>query len=154
MIKKLRLWLLRVWRWYRHRALYVIADPRDSSITLSKTLFEVMEVMDKEQAQVLVFTVGSGTADVQYAFAINPDIKQPTQLCDIQYNTKLHTIGFETLCPTVARIFYDYGLGTDSPVKLSVDINEFPVGVGADETPTATHLTYYTILRPHDKHHQ
>jgi hypothetical protein len=153
MIKKFRLWLLGVWRWYRHRSLYVIADPADNSVTLSRALFEHMDVMrstsgrsqgeNKEQAKVFMFSVGDGSAGTGiYAFTLNPDIEQPTCLADIQYNSKHRSIGFESLCPTVNRIFYDYGLPYDRPVKLSVEPATIPW--------QGKTFTYYKILRPHD----
>ena len=43
-----------------------------------------------------------------------------TQIADIQYDEKTKTIGFESLCPTVNRIFYDYRLPHSVPVRLSV----------------------------------
>jgi len=146
MIRKFRLWLLGVWRWYRHRSLYVIADPSDNSVTLSRALFDHMDVMNQEQAKVFMFSVGDGSAGTGiYAFTLNPDIQQPTCLADIQYNSKHRSIGFESLCPTVNRIFYDYGIPYDHPVKLSVETATVPVG-SADGKP----FTYYKILRPHD----
>lgn len=148
MIKKFRLWLLGVWRWYRHRSLYVIADPADNSVTLSRALFEHMDVMNQEQAKVFMFSVGDGSAGTGiYAFTLNPDIEQPTCLADIQYNSKHHSIGFESLCPTVNRIFYDYGLPYDKPVKLSV---EMWITYREDPKDIAVPITYYKILRPHD----
>ena len=151
MIKKFRLWLLGVWRWYRHRSLYVIADPADNSITLSRALFDHMDVMNLDVAKVFVFKI-KNTSHVgasrfpreEYAFTINPPIEQPTQLADIQYNSKHHTIGFESLNPSVNRIFYDYGIPADRPVKLSVQ----PATVNA---ASAAHLNYYIIMSPHDK---
>jgi hypothetical protein len=146
MIKKFRLWLLGVWRWYRHRSLYVIADPADNSVTLSRALFEHMDVMNQEQAKVFMFSVGDGSAGTGiYAFTLNPDIEQPTCLADIQYNSKHRSIGFESLVPTVNRIFYDYGLPYDRPVKLSVEPATVPCG-----SPQGKTFTYYKILRPHD----
>lgn len=146
MIKKFRLWLLGVWRWYRHRSLYVIADPADNSVTLSRALFEHMDVMNQEQAKVFMFSVGDGSAGTGiYAFTLNPDIEQPTCLADIQYNSKHRSIGFEALVPTVNRIFYDYGLPYDRPVKLSVEPATVPCG-----SPQGKTFTYYKILRPHD----
>lgn len=132
MFKRIRLWLMSVWRWYRHRYLYVIADPTDNSITLSKLLFEHMDVMSHDVAKVFVFRV----SDV-YAFTLNPKLEQTTQLCDIQYNSKHHSIGFETLCPTVNIIFNDYRLPHDRKAKLSVEVFVSKLG-----------MTYYTILRP------
>ena len=52
----------------------------------------------------------------------DPGIAEPTQLCQIQYNGKYRCIGFETLCPSVGRILYEYGLPALRPVKLSVSI--------------------------------
>ena len=150
MIKKFRLWLLGVWRWYRHRSLYVIADPADNSITLSRALFDHMDVMNLDVAKVFVFhlcnacTENAKWSGAIYAFAINPPIEQPTQLADIQYNAKHHTIGFESLNPSVNRIFYDYGIPADRPFKLSVQ----PATVNA---ASAAHLNYYIIMPPHDK---
>jgi len=143
MIKKFRLWLLGVWRWYRHRSLYVIADPADNSVTLSRALFEHMDVMNQEHAKVFMFSVGVSSAGIGfYAFTLNPDIEQPTCLADIQYNSKYRSIGFASLCPTVNRIFYDYGLPYDRPVKLSVEPATIPW--------QGKTFTYYKILRPHD----
>lgn len=147
MIKKLRLWMLGVWRWYRHRSLYVIADPADNSVTLSRALFEHMDVMNQEQAKVFMFSVGGGSAGtgIIYAFTLNPDIQQPTQLCDIQYNSKYRTIGFETLCPTVNRILYDYGL-PNCKTKLTVEPFTVPV-----DSPDKGSMTIYQILSPYDE---
>lgn len=147
MIKKFRLWLLGVWRWYRHRSLYVIADPADNSVTLSRALFEHMDVMNQEQAKVFVFRLFVASRHCRvYAFTLNPDIQHPTCLADIQYNSKHRSIGFESLCPTVNRIFYDYGLPYDRPVKLSVEPATVPCG-----SPQGKTFTYYKLLRPHDK---
>ena len=150
MIKKFRLWLLGVWRWYRHRSLYVIADPADNSITLSRALFDHMDVMNLDVAKVFVFhlcnacTENAKWSGAIYAFAINPPIEQPTQLADIQYNAKHHTIGFESLNPSVNRIFYDYGIPADRPFKLSVQH-------ATVNAASAAHLNYYIIMPPHDK---
>lgn len=147
MIKKLRIWLMRVWRWYRHRALYVIVDPTDNSVTLSRGLFDHMDVMNQEVAKVFVFSIPGEIglpANKSYAFALNPGIKQPTQLCDIQYNSKYRSIGFETLCPTVNRILYDYAL-PNHKTKLSVE----PANVPSDSSEGS--MTIYKILSPYDK---
>lgn len=123
MIKKFRLWLIRHWRWYRHHKLYVVCDARDNSITLSHALFDMIDVMNQQEAKAFVFRLHDAFKinEKRYAFIINPQFDQPTQLCDIQYNSKHRSVGFETLCPTVNRIFYDYGLPVDACVKLSVE---------------------------------
>ena len=120
-----------------HRSMYIIADPRDNSITLSRRLVRRMGVMKAEQAKVFVFKTNDKYQ--RYAFTLNPQLTEPTQLCDIQYNTKHRCIGFETLCPTVNKIFYDYRLPLAKAAKLSVRIR------------TIRHITYYVIIPPYEK---
>ena len=116
---------------------YVIADPADNSITLSKALFlHIKKNAGKgDVARVFVFRVGP-----DFGFMINPDIVQPTQLCDIQYNDRHRCIGFESLCPSVGKIFFDYNLPATTPVKLSVALCQTPQG-----------KLYYQFLRPNEK---
>lgn len=108
-------------QWWRSLRYYVIADPADNSITLSKRLFYHIKnnAFDGDEARVFVFKV---TNSDSYGFMANPCIKQPTQMCDIQYNDKYRCIGFETLCPSVGHIFYAYGLNATQRVKLSVSV--------------------------------
>ena len=95
--------------WWQSLLYYVIADPTDNSITLSKRLFLHIKnnARKSDAARVFVFRISGNDT---FGFSINPDIKQPTQMCDIQYNDKYKCIGFETLCPSVGRILYEYGL--------------------------------------------
>ena len=113
-----------LWRSLKY---YVIADPSDNSITLSKALFEHIKdnARETDVANVFMFLVNSTR---HYAFMVNPNIDQPTQLCTIQYNDKYHCIGFETLCPSVGHIFYNYGLPATTRVKLSISIHKTPQG--------------------------
>jgi len=133
----LRNMIERLKNWLRRRSFYVVCDPTDNSVTLSKALFKHMGVMQLDVAKVYVFFVPGADC---YGFILNPDFDQETQLNDIQYNGKHKTVGFETLNPTVNRIFYDYGLPHDKPVKLSV------------QACSAGDVQYYKICRPHDKH--
>lgn len=149
MIWKLHRFLLLHWRWYAHLRLYVIADATDNSITFSRYLFRLLDVMDEADAKVYVTrlcNVESTTLKIWdgilYAFCINPPINQDTQLADIQYNAKYHCIGFESLCPTVNRIFYDYGIMDMHRVKLSV----IPCSVRRDSV--TDRIRYYVILPP------
>lgn len=88
----------------RLAGMYAILDSSDNSVTVSKKLFRRMDVVGKDKAAVYVFKVGD-----DYAFTVNPPLEN-TQLNEVQYNQKYKCIGFETLCPTVNRIFYDYGI--------------------------------------------
>lgn len=102
---------------------YVIADPSDNSITLSKKLFFHMkrhsERVGARGASVFMFRVRESGA---FGFMLEHGIQQPTQLCHVQYNAKHRCVGFETLCPSVGHIFYVYGLPAMVPVKLSVSV--------------------------------
>lgn len=98
---------------------YVIADPYDNSITLSKGLFDhIKKHSGKGNVPcVFVFQIKEKRS---FGFMVNPNIEEKTQLCEIQYNDKYKCIGFETLCPSVGKIFYEYGLPHDKKCKLSV----------------------------------
>lgn len=145
--------LLRLYNWVFAHSLYVIADQHDSSITLSKRVCKHINVFQLDAAKVFVFyispkdnpvdnelpTMRGNLRDGTYGFTINPDLRQPTQLADIQFNSKHKTIGFETLNPTVARMFFDYRIQRQR-VRLSVKVRRTKPG-----------MVYYEILRPHEK---
>lgn len=121
-------------RW-RDAHMYITVDPQDNSISFSKRLFRYITRHAKTdaQAQAYVFRIPERNA---YAFVISPDSDQPLwPLCNIQVNDQHHTIGFESLCPTVNRICYEYDLPL-GPTKLSVDIQHIAI------------QTTYIIQRP------
>ncbi len=128
--------LKQLWQSVRY---YVIADSTDNSITLSKHLFRHIKdnAAADDAARAFVFRIPDADA---FGFMVNPKIEKPTQLCDIQYNGKYRCIGFETLCPSVGKIFYDYGLPSDGRVKLSVSIHKVNGKI------------YYQFDRPNAKH--
>lgn len=129
----------KLYRWVRSFRYFVIADPADNSVTLSRRLFQHIRGKAKkgDSPRVFVFRIAENGA---FGFMLNPDIDKPTQMCDIQYNDKYRCIGFETLCPSVGRIFYEYGL-PDHRVKLSVSVCE-----------TTNGKIYYQFEKPHAKH--
>lgn len=103
------------------RRYFVLLDPRDNSVTFSQALFRhISRHHDGAVPRVFVFLIPQSR---QYAFVVNPALTQETQLSDIQYNDHCRSIGFESLCPSVGRILYDYQLRHDTPVRLSVSIN-------------------------------
>ena len=114
--------IIQKWRSLRY---YVIADPADNSVTLSRHLFAHMRKGAGANTSVFVFRIPLYNT---FGFMLNPGIDEPTQLCQIQYNGKYRCIGFETLCPSVGRILYEYGLPALRPVKLSVSIRRTPQG--------------------------
>lgn len=126
--------------WWQSLNYYVVADPADNSITLSKRLFLHIKRNAKEgdTACVFVFRIAKHNA---FGFTVYPDIEQPTQLCDIQYNGKYRCIGFESLCPSVGLILYEYGLPCDNKIKLSVSVHR-----------TSQGIIYYQFDKPHAKY--
>lgn len=125
-------------RW-KSRGCHVVADPSDNSVTLSRRLFNHIRkhANDDDVSKVFVFYIPKENC---YGFMLNPDIEEETQLCQIQYNGKYKCIGFETLCPSVGYIFYNYGLPSDKSVGLSVTICDSVDG-----------KIYYKIERPNEK---
>ena len=119
--------LIKLWR---SAQMYVIADPRDNSITFSKRLFRHIRrhALSGVPAQAYVFSMKEYASTNHkeldpYAFVISPETEQELwPLCDIQVNDKYHTIGFESLCPTVNKICYDYGLDYDTPHRLPIHV--------------------------------
>lgn len=106
----------------RRRRLYVVLDPADSSVTLSRGLFSHIRKAHGDDSgpapKVFVFYVPALNL---YAFSVGASMDGPAQLADIQYNSKYRTVGFETLNPTVARIFYDYRIRPHNrPCRLRV----------------------------------
>lgn len=113
----------KIQNWYRSLRYFVIVDPTDNSVTLSKKLFNhIRKSSDgQEKASVFLFRI---TGTDLFGFMVNPNIETPTQYCDIQYNGKYKCIGFETLNPSVGRILYDYGLSALKSYKLSVSVKD------------------------------
>ena len=116
---------------------YIIADATDNSVTFSRRLFRRLRIMKMSQAKVYVFWVPANNC---YGFVLNPNLDTETQLADIMYNHKYKCVGFESLVPTVNRIFYTYGLPADSRFKLTVR-----------RAKTANRMVYYQICRPYEK---
>lgn len=134
------IWSKRLYAWLWRREIYVTADPRDSSVTLSSKLFHLLDVMGSQEAEVRVFVFYVKETG-NYAFAVNPAIEQETVMPTIQVNMKHMTIGFETLCPTVQKIFYDYCLPSDEERRLDVRRCTRRRNDGS-------RLVYYEMIRP------
>lgn len=126
-------------RWVRSLRFYVIADPADNSVTLSRRLFSHMRkgAAGDDVPRVFVFRIPERDT---FGFMLNPALDKPTQLCDIQYNDRYRCIGFETLCPSVGLMFHEYGLPAEGKAKLSVSVCQTPQG-----------KVYYQLDRPHAK---
>lgn len=126
--------------WIRNRRNFVILDAADSSVTLSRALFNHIKKTHGDiegEPKVFVFYVPVARA---YGFSLSVP-KEPTQLATIQYNSKYKCVGFETLNPTVARILYDYRVKEfNKPCKLTVTPEK-----------TSTGRLFYVIEHPHEK---
>lgn len=113
----------KIQNWYRLLRYFVIVDPTDNSVTLSKKLFNHIRKSSDGQEKASVFLFRITDTDL-FGLMVNPNIETPTQYCDIQYNGKYKCIGFETLNPSVGRILYDYGLSALKSYKLSVSVKD------------------------------
>lgn len=123
----------RSWLWSLRR--FVVLDPADNSVTLSRLLFRDMQRRaDGGAARVFVFGV---SAEHSFGFMLGAPREEPTQLCDIQYNDRYRCVGFETLCPSVGRMLYTWKLPPTTRCKLSVALRSLPDG-----------RAYYLILPP------
>ena len=130
---------LKILNWlkaFKLRRLYVIADPADNSVTLSKALWHhiLKNTPCKDSAKVFVFAVPDNNV---FGFILNPHLDRTTQIADLQYNAKYRSIGFESLCPSVNYIFYRYRLPVDTAVRLSVTVRH-----------TGNGDMYYQLDRP------
>lgn len=104
--------------WFETRRLYVIADASDSSITISRKLYKAMDIENADDIRIFVFKVNDG-----FGFSVNWEEtnSEDVQFSALQFNSKYKTIGFETLNPTVARMFYDFNLPSGiTKCKLTV----------------------------------
>lgn len=136
--------MIKIRQWWQSLRYYVIADPADNSVTLSKQLFRYIRKNANEGDAACVFVFRISENDT-FGFMVNPAIDQPTQLCDIQYNDKYRCIGFETLCPSVGSIFYHYGLPADRRIKMSVSVHKKPsVTYYQLDKPNAEYIRKYT----------
>ena len=128
--------LSHLWQSFRF---FVIADPADNSVTLSRALFKHMRnnASGGESARVFVFRISGSDC---FGFMVNPDLSEPSQFCDIQYNQKYRCVGFESLCPSVGKILYDYNLAAHKRVKLSVSVMK------------TQGKMFYKSEKPHAKH--
>lgn len=126
-----------MWQFLRklyYRNVYVIADCKDNSMTVSKRLYRMMKRQFTDKAKVFVFQV-AGSAD--YGFMINPEGVDAQVTSEVMYNDKYKCVGFECLYPTVNMIAYQFDLPAQSATKLSV----FP-----DKTDTGQ--KFFRICRP------
>lgn len=96
---------------------FAILDAADNSVTFSKKLCKKLDVFNLDNARIITFKLAGSEL---YAFSVNPVLDEDTALSEIQYNSKHRCIGYEALCPTVNRIFYDYGIPAGTICKLSV----------------------------------
>lgn len=95
----------------------VILDDRDNSVTLSPSLYKEIDKLIKDKNEVFVFRDGD-----TFGFCVNnPQIAEAeTQKAILQYNTHFKTYGFESLNPTVNRMYYEFNLPIERRYRLTV----------------------------------
>jgi len=127
----------------KRKTCYVIADPRDNSITFSKSLAMRLKLLKRDTTKVFVFAI----PDLQeFGFVLNPPLGEGIQMGEVQYNTRHKCVGFECLNPSVNLILYNYlpNAPIDAAVKLSVRV-EKSIKVEGCQEPV------FVIERPNDK---
>lgn len=102
------------------RRMFVVADATDNSITFSSALCKDVMKQNPSKAKVFTFIIKDNGIPY-YAFTVDPDIKEETQFSEIQYNSKYRCVGYESLVPSVTRIFNEYGI-SDSKKKLAIRV--------------------------------
>ena len=128
--------LIKLKQWLHKKRMFVMLDPHDNSVTLSSVLLAEIKKNAKQNVEPKVFVYKLKYNDRHhYAFCLNPDIGQETQLANIQYNQQYNCVGFESLNPAVTRILYDYHL-PNVKVKLNVEVKQI------------AGITNYIILKP------
>lgn len=101
----------------KHR-LCVILDPSDNSVMLSKKLYKKMKLYKPETPTKVLCFKEKGSA--KYSFCLyEPKEDEEIMLSEIQVSKGGH-IGFAAICPTVHRIFYDYGFDAETIQVLHV----------------------------------
>lgn len=112
--------LLRLANFFFSRLLFVDADDSDNTFTLSPLLLRfILQVCGLGENRAFVFRISSHG---EYAFVLNPDFSEESVTSPIQWNTKLGCAGFASYCPSVNRIFYDYGLSRSVTSRIFVKI--------------------------------
>lgn len=98
--------------------LYVVLDDSDNSVTLSPHLAEIVMADIVDENKIHMFS-----DDREYGFCVNhPDlVGKDTPFAPLQKNFQHNTIGFNATCPSVNRIYYDYGLECGKAVRKRVE---------------------------------
>lgn len=131
-------WLANINQWLQGLTLFVILDGRDNSVTFSRGLWRRIRPHLSDRADILGYKAG----DV-YGFALNPtlDKERDNAIAQVQYNAKHRCIGYESLVPTLARIFTDYGIPIGCRVRLHVIPRDTEAELAFDfRRPTARRL--------------
>ena len=107
-----------------------VLDPEDGSITIDEKLYKQM---DKDchgmLKDVYCFQINDGDTP-KYGWICNPydtifkgEDTASRPVADVQYNTKSNTIGFMPTNPTLALMFYNWGI-EDVKVRVRVTRHE------------------------------
>lgn len=107
---------------------FVLLDPEDGSVTFSESLYKQIDKdCNGKVDDIFFFQTNEKEGAHHYAFVCNPyesvlklyADKRNRPVAKVQYNTKTKTIGCMPTCPTLAMMYYNWGL-TWERVKVSV----------------------------------
>lgn len=118
--------LARAWRALSTRS-YVIIDPRDSSLTMSRRLWRDVEAEAEARGlslnRVYVFALANEKKGKSYAFCVDP--KQFADVEDaafvpVQMDVRTKHVGFALTLPTGAWVCMDYAGQAEKPLRVAV----------------------------------
>lgn len=102
----------------RAKDLFVIADPADSTVSLSPALAaHIARTAGQGAALLIVFRI-LGTD--RYGFAPATEAEAASQLAALDFDKGLRCWGFTAVCPTVAQIFARWGYDPFDTRRLRV----------------------------------
>lgn len=107
----------RLYDFFHRKECYIVVDPRDNSVTMSRGLCRKVKVDDLTNDKVWVGRNSRGGYVIQFNCTLD---EEQTQVAHLQYNSKYKSYGFETLTPSVNLMYYKWGLQDAAPRKLSV----------------------------------
>jgi len=93
------------------KKLYIIADTKDNSITLSPGLCDELHI-DKGIIRIFLFKIKD---EKSFAFKrVSQKFAEQTECGIVSFNPILKTYGFIALCPTVNLLFYEMGIESET----------------------------------------
>ena len=116
MIDNIKKWLRIGGSWY------VTMDTEKNFTTFSRSLCKHLISRYGTVKNIVTFSFNHGK---NYGFTLESNLEDKTQLGLIHYNPKLRSFGYESIIPTVSKIFNDYNIsGKVTTCRFKVNIRK------------------------------